>query len=84
MPAGQHMLCTRSGNPSVNVNLFKGLTHIGYGEHDHTVILNSWCSHACVISQEVYPGGGNRGEVREVTLAPSAGDTGTGHPDTDS
>ena len=34
------------GNPSVNVNLFKGLTHIDYGEHDHTAIWNSWCSHA--------------------------------------
>ena len=25
----------------VNVDLFKGLTHIGYGEGDHTVIRNS-------------------------------------------
>ena len=31
----------------VNVDLFKGLTHIGYGERDHTVVRNSWCSHAC-------------------------------------
>lgn len=30
------------------------------------------------------PGDGNRGEVREATLAPSAGNTGAGHPDTDS
>ena len=30
----------------VNLNLFKGLIHIGYGERDHTVIPNSWCSHA--------------------------------------
>lgn len=34
-----------------------------------------------VVSQEVYPGDGNRGEVREATLAPSAGNTGAGHPD---
>ena len=27
-----------------NVDLFKGFTHIGYGEHDHTVVRNSLCS----------------------------------------
>jgi hypothetical protein len=31
----------------VNVDLFKGLAYIGYGERDHTVVWNSWCSHAC-------------------------------------
>ena len=31
----------------VKVDLFKGLTHIGYEERDHTVVWNSWCSHAC-------------------------------------
>ena len=43
-----HALSTRPGNLSglVNADLFKGLTHIGYGERDHTVIQNGWCSHA--------------------------------------
>lgn len=38
---------THSVNPSglVNVYLFKGLTHIGFGGRDHTVVRNSWCSH---------------------------------------
>ena len=25
----------------VNVDMFKGLAHIGYGERDHTVVRNS-------------------------------------------
>jgi hypothetical protein len=43
-----HAMSTRLGNLSglVNVNLFKSLAHIGYGEHYHTVVLNSWCSNA--------------------------------------
>ena len=47
--SSSHALSTRPGNPSVraNVDLFKGLAHIGYGERDHTVIRNSWYSHAC-------------------------------------
>jgi hypothetical protein len=42
-----HALSMRPGNlfDLVNINLFKGLTHIGYGERDHTVVQNSWCSH---------------------------------------
>ena len=45
-----HARATRPGNLSglVNIDLFKGLTHIGYGERDHTVVRNSWCSHACL------------------------------------
>jgi hypothetical protein len=34
-------------NILVNVDLFESLTHIGCGECYHTVICNSWCSHAC-------------------------------------
>ena len=30
----------------MNVNLFKGLTHVSYGERDHTVVRNNWCRHA--------------------------------------
>ena len=30
----------------VNVKLFKDLTHIGYGECDHVVVRNRWCSHS--------------------------------------
>ena len=30
----------------VNVDLFKGVTHIGYEKGDHTLVQNSWCSHA--------------------------------------
>lgn len=37
----EHVLSTHPDN----VNLFRGLTHIGYGEHDNTVFRNSWCSH---------------------------------------
>ena len=38
----------RSTNPGlVNVDLFKGLTRVGYGERDHTVAWNSWYCHAC-------------------------------------
>ena len=39
----------------VNAELFKGLTHKGCGEHDHTLFRNSGCSHACfsVICLEV-------------------------------
>ena len=37
-----HALSTRPGNPSgpanVNDDLLKGLTYIGYGERDHTVV----------------------------------------------
>ena len=38
-----HARSARPGNPSgvnglVNVDLFKGLTHIGCGERDHTVV----------------------------------------------
>ena len=40
-----HARSTRPANPSglVNVGLFKGLTHIGYGDRDrdHTVVRNS-------------------------------------------
>jgi hypothetical protein len=41
-----HSRSTRPGNPSgpcglVNVDLFKGFTHIGCGERDHTVFRNS-------------------------------------------
>ena len=28
----------------MNVDLFKGLAHIGYGERDHTVVQNIWCA----------------------------------------
>jgi hypothetical protein len=31
----------------VNIDLFKGVVHIGYRERDHTVIRNGWCSYAC-------------------------------------
>ena len=43
-----HALSTHPGNLSVNVNLFKGLTHylLGYGGRDHTVVRNSLCSNA--------------------------------------
>ena len=30
----------------VNVDLFKSLAHIDYGERDHTVVQNSWSCHA--------------------------------------
>ena len=30
----------------VNVDLFNGLAHMGYRERYHTVVWNSWCSHA--------------------------------------
>ena len=45
-----HARSTRPGNWSglVNVDLFKGLTHIGCRKRDHTVVRNSWCSHACL------------------------------------
>ena len=39
-----HALSKRPSNLSGSValfNLFKGLTHIGYGEHDHRVVQNS-------------------------------------------
>ena len=37
-----HARSTHPGNPSgpaaLYVDLFKGLTHVGYGERDHTVV----------------------------------------------
>ena len=38
----EHARSTRPGNPSglVNVDLFNGLTHVGYRELDHTVVRN--------------------------------------------
>ena len=35
---GEHVLVIRLAHGLVNVDLFKGLTHIGYGERDNTVV----------------------------------------------